>query len=187
MILLRPDCLVFRTPTGESIPCSVEEVSIDLVGEADWLDKELVRNAALGVLHYFREELGRTSVTVAEFAQALERALITLGVKVKPNPSTEPTQETSTIAKTDLLSLAFECGKSFELAFFSSLREALRRNLELAPQVLCFHGLRICVKHLTGARRWSGRCQRLNDQIVDYLRTCLSAEERTEGCALVVS
>ena len=187
MILLRPDCLVFKTPTGESIPCSVEEVSIDLLGEADWLDKELVRNAALAVLHYFREELGRTSVSVGEFAQALERALVTLGVKVKPNQSAPCAQETSTIAKTDLLNLAFECGKSFELAFFGSLREELRRNLELAPQVLCFHGLRICVKQLTGAKRWNRQCQRLNDQIVDFLRTCLSAEKRPDGCALVVT
>src|SRR6266566_150879 len=85
MILLRPDCLVFNTPNGESIPCSVHEVSIELLGQtADWVDRELVQNAALAVLHYFKEELGRTSVTVAEFSQALEQALTNLGLKLKP-------------------------------------------------------------------------------------------------------
>jgi hypothetical protein len=57
----------------------------------------------------------------------------------------------------------------------------------LTPEVLRFRGLRICVKQLIGAKRWSRRCQRLNDQIVDYLRTCLSAEKGGQACALIVS
>src|SRR5207248_939480 len=50
MILLRPDCLVFNTPTGESIPCSVDKVTVEFIGAGlDSLDKELVRNAAMAV------------------------------------------------------------------------------------------------------------------------------------------
>src|SRR5438552_3224385 len=75
MILLRPDCLVFKTPNGESIPCAVEKVTVELIGGAvDSLDKDLIRNAAVAVLHYFREELGRQTVTMAEFSLALEQA-----------------------------------------------------------------------------------------------------------------
>jgi hypothetical protein len=49
-----------------------------------------------------------------------------------------------------------------------------------------FHRLRGCVKQLTGARRWSSRCEMLQVQIVEYLRECLSAETRAGECALLV-
>ena len=185
MILLRPDCLVFETPTGESIPCSVTQVTIELLGEAaNCLDKEMIQNAATGVLHYFKEEQGRTSVSLAEFSTALEQALSALGLKIKSEK-----QETGSplVAEADLLRLAFQSGKGYELFFFLSLREEMRRKLHLSPQVLRFRGLRVCVKQLTGAKRWTPRCQKLNDQIVEYLRTCLSAERGGASCALVVS
>src|SRR5207249_4445099 len=186
MILLRPDCLVFKTPNGENIPCSVQEVSIELIGGAavDCLDKEMIQNAATAVLHYFREELGRTSVTMGEFSEALEQALSSLGFKIKPAP---PQSDRSRVAEADLLRLAFQSGKGCELFFFGCLREEVRRKLDLSPEVLCFRGLRVCVKQLTGAKRWNRRCQSLNDQIVDYLRTCLTSEKGGGSCALIVS
>ncbi len=185
MILLRPDCLVFEEPTGESIPCSVTEVTIELLGEAaKGLDKEMVENAATGVLHYFREEQGRTSVTLAEFTTALEQALGALGLKIQAQA---PQAVGARVAEADLLRLAFQCGKAYELSFFNSLREELRHKLDLGPQIVRFRGLRVCVKQLTGAKRWTPRCQHLNDQIVDYLRTCLSAEKGGAACALVVT
>jgi hypothetical protein len=42
------------------------------------------------------------------------------------------------------------------------------------------------VKQLAGARRWNSRCEELQDQIVGYLRGCLTAETEQNGCALVV-
>jgi len=52
--------------------------------------------------------------------------------------------------------------------------------------VLRFRGLRGCVKQLTGAQRWSQRCDVLQEQIVAYLRECLSADRDQAKCALVV-
>ena len=185
MILLRPDCLVFETSAGELIPCSATQVSVELIGEAaGLLDQETIENAATGVLHYFKKELGRTSVSMAEFSQALEQALANLGFKIKSAPL-QPAP--AAIVESDLLRLAFQSGNACELVFFSSLRQELRRQLELGPHVVRFRGLRICVKQLTGAKRWSPRCQTLNDQIVHYLRTCLRAENRGQSCALLVS
>jgi hypothetical protein len=51
---------------------------------------------------------------------------------------------------------------------------------------LRFRGLRGCVKQLAGARRWSLRCEKLQEQIVEYLRGCLSAEPEQNDCSLVV-
>jgi hypothetical protein len=90
------------------------------------------------------------------------------------------------ISESDLGYLAGEPGDDLELAFFPRLRDELRRGLKHSPRVLHFHGLRGCVKRIAGARRWSSRCEILQDQIVAYLRECLSAEPAQNQCALVV-
>lgn len=184
MILLRPDCLVFKMSNGDNIPCSVEQVTIELIGEsAALLNLELIRHAAAAVLHYFKDELGRIDVSLGEFSLALEHVLRSLGLNVVSADSSDGAPPT---AEADLLSLVREAGKGCELFFFPRLRHEVRRHLHGPPCVLRFCGLRNCVKQLTGAKRWSRRCQLLNDQIVEYLRTCLRIETGTDGCALVV-
>ena len=184
MIQLNPDYLVFKTATGEDIPCSAELVTIELMGEAiSLVDPELIRNASAAVLHYFKSELGRHSVSVGEFSLALERVLRGFGLAINSSPDTE---EPVRIAEADLRDLALSAGKGFELFFFSHLRAEMRRKINEAPHVVRFKGLDGCVKQLIGAQRWSQRCETLSDQIVDYLRTCLSAEPKSETCALVV-
>ena len=83
MIELKTDCLIFQTTGGEQIPCSAEWVSFELVGEcATTVDPELIQHAAAAVLHYFKHEMHRNFVTVAEFAAALERALSGVGLSI---------------------------------------------------------------------------------------------------------
>jgi hypothetical protein len=84
----------------------------------------------------------------------------------------------------DLASSA--ASEGFELLFFPQLRQELKRNLDQSPHVLRFHNLRDCVKQLAGARRWSRRCQKLHDQIVDFLRSCWETEPARRSCALLV-
>lgn len=183
MIQLHPDCLIFQTTSGEAIPCSAELVTVELMGDAaDLLDPEIVRNAARAVLHYFKVEKGKTFVSVGEFSEALASVLRGFGLSVKQAAAETPRR----ITDSDLRQLACESGKGFELAFFPRLRDELRQQLNQAPQIVRFTGLRSCVKQLSGARRWTGRCQRLNDQIVDFLRHCLTAERYAENCSLLV-
>jgi hypothetical protein len=66
------------------------------------------------------------------------------------------------------------------------LRDELRFQLDQSPQLVRFNGLRGCVKQLAGTRRWTRRCQSLSDQIVDYLRHCLSNESNANRCSLLV-
>jgi len=180
MILLRPDCLAFERPDGDAVPCAAEAIAIEVVGNPTLVEPELVRQAAAAVLHFFRADLGRTVVSVGEFSVALQKALQGLGIDVDLTAST-PTEE-----ETDLRLLAGNAGAGFELLFFPRLRHELRRMLHQSPGMIRFRGLRGCVKQLLGARRWSGRCQALNDQIVDYLRICLNAEAMASPCGLVV-
>jgi len=184
MIQLRSDCLVFKTTGGQMIPCSAELLSVELVGEAAaLLEPELVRQAIAAVLHFFKHDQGRMEVTFGEFSEALEQALRGFGVSIKSPDVLTPAPR---VCEADLRELACESGKGFELAFFSRLREELHRKLEESPRLVRFTGLRGCVKQLAGAQRWSGRCQRLSDQIVAHLRGCLGAEGRRGACALLV-
>ncbi len=186
MIALAPDCLVFQLTTGESIPLSAEMISVEFTGPAaSEFDQEFVSHAAASVFHYFKHDLGRQIISVAEFAGALETVLRGFGVIV--NSEEEPPRPADVDAR-DLRALASESSEGWELSFFPRLRDALRRQLRQSPRMVRFRGLRGCVKHLAGARRWSARCESVQEQIIEYLRQCLSAEagrNRAE-CALVV-
>jgi hypothetical protein len=185
MILLRHDCLVFKTLNGESIPCSAEQVTLEIIGDAiALLDEQTIKQASAAVLHYFKAELGKSSVTIAEFSSALEHALRSLGLNVQsadPKPPAPPR-----VIRSDLSHLAGESDQGFELMFFSRLRTTLQEGLNQSPDIVHFLGLRPCVKQLLGVRRWTESCQSLNDQIVDYLRNCFDSEHRSSPCALLV-
>ena len=184
MIALASDCLVFEMAGGESIPFSSDMISVEVLGEASqWLDQQFVHEAAKAVFYYFQHEMGRKTVTVAEFSEAMENVL--RGFKLKPE-SQAPATPQLRIHEADLSRLASESGAECELFFFPRLRDELRRLLQQTPRVLRFRGLRGCVKKLAGARRWTGRCQNLQDQIVAYLRQCLTSEVTPAEFALVV-
>jgi hypothetical protein len=184
MIALQSDCLIFRLASGESIPCSADMINFDIAGNAcGVLDLEVLRHAAASVFHYFRSELERDTVTVGEFAQALEKVLRHLGFTIRAGGIETYPPETG---GTDLGRLARDSAESLELLFYPRLRDVLRAQLRQSPRLVRFSGLRGCVKQLAGARRWSLRCERLQDQIVEYLRGCLTAEPEPNECALVV-
>lgn len=186
MILLRRDCLVFKNSKGEGIPEPAKEFAVDVIGEAlGNLDEEVVKNAAEAVLHYFKEELGRTSITIGEFSTALEETLRKLGYHIKSAKTKSKVTDPEVLTR-DLQEIASQSGIGYELMFFSRLRDEVRTGIGQAPQILRFLGLRKCVKHLLGAKKWNLRCQVLSDQIVDYLRTCLEAEKEQVSCSLLV-
>lgn len=181
MIALHSNCLLFQLTNGESIPCSPDTISVEIVGEANGIiDPETLRHAAASVFFYFKKELAREIVTVGEFSLALEKVLRHLGYTLHSDETQEKPDWT------DLRLLAAESADSLELFFFPRLRDELRAQLQHSPRVLRFRGLRGCVKQLTGARRWTDRCEKARDQIVEYLRGCLTAEPEKNKCALVV-
>ena len=184
MIILANDCLVFHTESGEGVPYSAEMISVELMGEtATLFNPEFLKHAAAAVFHYFKSDLGRESVTVAEFSLALEKVLRGFQLSEVEPQVDDPAPR---IVKADLCRLVSEADTGCELLFFPKLREELRSQLQQSPQMLCFQGLRRCVKQLAGAQRWSSRCQELQDQIVEFLRTCMHKENHGTSCALVV-
>jgi hypothetical protein len=184
VITLAADCLLFELPGGECIPYSADMVWVELAVETTELfDSEFVWHATKAVFHYFKHELGRQSVSAREFALALEKVLRGFAVTARLSTKADSAPH---VLEYDLCRLAHESGLGRELVFFPRLRAELQRHLKQTPQVLRFRGLRGCVKQLTGARRWSVRCQTLEGEIVDYLRGCLSAEPALAEFALLV-
>jgi len=187
MILLRHDCLVFKTSDGDSFPCSTKEVTVEILGDAiGMLDEEIIKQASEGVLHYFKAELGKTTVTISEFSTALEQALKALGLHVDSANETPLPASNPRVVRSDLLNVAIDAGHGLDLFFFPRLRLVLDEVLQQSPDIACFRGLRGCVKQLLHAKRWSPGCQRLNDEIVDFLRTCFDIQKSASKCALLV-
>jgi len=181
MIALATDYLVFQMATGESMPFSADAISDELMGESDsTYDPELVGHAANAVFHYFKHELGYQTVTLGEFAAALEKVLDELKLGRRGT-----VERGKLVRESDLSALARDCGGG-ELVFFPRLREQLGLHVQGGCRVIRFDGLRNCVKQLSGARRWSVKCQRMQEYIVEYLRKCLSALAKGKEVALVV-
>jgi hypothetical protein len=173
MITLASDCLLFQTSSGQSVPYSADMIAIEVGGDnPPHFDEAFLDEATKAVFHYFKHDQERTTVTIGEFADALEKVLH--GLAPASHNSSAP--ETSPLVETDLRRLAMASGQGCELFFFPLLRDELRQQLQKSPRVVRFHGLRGCVKELAGANRWCMRCRNLHQQIVDYLRECLSAE-----------
>jgi hypothetical protein len=183
MIALAADCILLRRDNGEAEPIDYGAISIEVVTEGESpFDEDFVKEASAAVLHYFKNEKGRESVTLGEFAEALEKVL----KGFSHEQQLAALDCGSRIIEADLQTLAASDNEAFELAFFPRLRDELRSQLRQSPQLLRFRGLRSCVLRLTGARRWTDRCRSLQDQIVGFLRECLAAEPETASCALVV-
>jgi hypothetical protein len=184
MILLTDNFLFFQLPTGESVPCSADMISVELTSGWDQpFDQDFVKHAAASVFHYFKHDLARKTVSIAEFAAAFESVLNGLGLQLEAGRvATVPDDS----ANKDLQLLAFHAGGAGELAFYPRLRTAVRSQFQLTPRLIRFHGLRDCVKSLLGAERWSPRCDRLRDQIIEYLQRTLCKETAGNPCALLV-
>lgn len=184
MIQLHPDYLMFELPNGDSVPCSAETVTLELIGDAaDNLDPEVIKNAAAAVLHYFQEDMKRACVSVGEFSEVLEEVLRGFGYKVQSASAAQPAPP----AAADLNELARKAADCGELQFFSILRNELRQQLYRSSDGrLHLSGLRPCVKRLVGAVRWSPRCEGMSDRIVDYVRSCLSSEGHGQSCAVLI-
>jgi hypothetical protein len=192
MIQLKDDCLLVQQPGGNYAPWNPSQLTLEFVGAAaDSLTEETLQQVAKGVLYYFKEELGKTTVTLGEFAEALARALNGLGYSAEIAEISPPTPQTGEpaprkIRTADLRELAYEAGKFGELEFFNRLRMKLRQQLEDPPPLVEFHGLRSCVKMLTGRKHWCQACEQLEEQILQLLRGWYGQEPTSSKTSLVV-
>ena len=186
MIALQSDCLIFQLTNGESVPCSAEMISIEIVGNSDGLiDAEMLRHAAASVFHYFKCE----TRTRDRHRRRIRPCARKSPARSRPDALRRRTRHRAG-GRTSRrpISAASRANPPTTWNCFSSRACAtnLRTQLRQSPRVLRFRGLRGCVKQLAGARRWSARCEKMQEQIVEFLRECLTAEPEQKACALVV-
>ena len=187
MIQLHTDCLVFETSDGECIPCSAHDVSIELLGDAvNEIEPSLITEATEAVLYHFKIDLDRASIKVSEFTVALERILRGFGFKVMAADENDGMESKLHSAETDLHHLAHQAGEGLEVVFFCTLRNQIHADLHGKPEMLKVKGLREAVHKLTGTKNWGPRSQKLNDQIVDYLRDIVSKHQQEAKLTLMI-
>lgn len=184
MIQLNPECVMVELENGKALPCSVELLTVEMLGEkAAWMDPEILKNIFEAVMLYLKDELGKGSVPFHEFAHVLEEVMKGFGFEVSVPKTPQPTQQ---VQKMDLSEWFGRQELGFDLMLFQRLREKLSERLVEEPTgVLWIHGTRNCVKTHLGARRWSRRCQQLHDQLVDFIRECFDREANA-GSSLIV-
>ncbi len=90
------------------------------------------------MFHYFKAELDRETVTVGEFAQALEKALQGLGLTLFAEKCAVGGCGGTTL-EANLAHLARDYAFSLELFLFPRLRDQKRTQLGHAPRVLRFY------------------------------------------------
>lgn len=186
MIALRRDCLLIGSKDGPLIPCSMEHLTIEFVGPAaQMLDPEVLRHASAAVIHYFKVELGCDMVSTGQFAEALTKVLVGLGVFLETGD--EPQGEASMVRVLDLRTLASGSSQLGELEFCWRLRSLLREILSERPKRIEFRGLRGCVKVLADRQHWCETCYRVETWIIDLVRSWYAREPAAAGIPLVMS
>jgi hypothetical protein len=80
------------------------------------MDQEFLEHTAASIFHYFKFDLGRKTVSVAEFAAKFESVLNGFGLKL--NAGRLAVDKPDDSANKDLQLLAFHAGGGGELAFF---------------------------------------------------------------------
>lgn len=196
MIDLCRDCLLLVQDNGEAVPCSAEDLTFEIVG-ASSISHDVLRHCAAGILHYFKADLGRTRITLAEFSGALVRILAGFGYDIEvtgvergeaslPVPRAPSSGPLVPIHAVDLQGLAAEAGKMGELGFFPRLKTVLDQGLSGGCSTVDCHGLRPAVKQLLGRKQWSPACRELEQRIVETLRRWYRCRTQPPAAGLVV-
>lgn len=197
MIRLHSDYLVFELDSGESVPCSVEAIAFELVEAVSGLtDRNIIENAARAVVHYFREELHKETVSIQEFIESLAFVLKGFGFEVETrninsldSPEHLPAFSLcppTTRSLVDILDKQPNRGGLMELQFFQHLRKTLKEELKDNPQLILFTELRPCVQSFLATSRWTKKCESFSAQIVQFLQECLTSDSNTSNLKMVI-
>ncbi|MEI6343462.1 MAG: hypothetical protein WCR07_16025 [Verrucomicrobiota bacterium] len=203
MIELRRNCLLLVQENGEAIPCSAEDLAFEIVGPGH-VSNEVLRQCAAGVLHYFKQDLGRSRITFDEFSRALVRVLAGLGFQVEVTDPSTPQGASEghdsqpvippdargpvnpPVRRLDLSGIAADVNKLGELEFFPRLRSLLDEGLTSGACTVDCHGLRSAVKSLLGRKQWTPACRELEQRIVESLRRWCRSRAGSGPAGLVV-
>jgi len=139
----------------------------DKAGHPDWFFAGDITRA---VIEYLRHRFPKNIITIEELYKKIEVALSHMGcddiasrLEILPPP-----------VRISLLDIARDAGSGFELEFFRLLRQRLAQcERSGTSQIMCY-GLRKAVKDLCCAGRWNSACEKLTEEINDFITFELS-------------
>ncbi len=154
----------------------------------DWLTETLT-NAAAGtdVPSWMAEDISRgvesfltnhykgTVIDSDELFDRIEKTLSNLGL----NRVAENIDKTPPPVRISLSEIARRAGAGYELVFFKLLGNQLREAAAGGASRVECHGIRICVKRLASARKYSQRCHMLEGEIREYVDSTRSLVGRS--------
>jgi hypothetical protein len=131
----------------------------------DWW---LAESIAAAVNAFTAASGGSRSITTTEIEEIVEAVLIMLGYDDISQAYSARRQQAEIWL--DELARA-SSGGAFELSFFKQLDDELANaTTESETRLVQMRGLRLCVMHLRGTRRWSASCRALAEEIVEFVR-----------------
>ena len=130
-------------------------------GHQQW---PLAPEVARAVLHYLRHDFIRPVIERDTLEMILRRSLAGIGCPAIARHF----ELASSSPSINLAALAQD--RPMEMVFFQRLAAVVDEKVTSLSSVLRLEGLRSCVLALSGATSWRASCQRLNDEIVHFIR-----------------
>lgn len=126
-----------------------------------WMAEDISRGVESFLINHYKG----TVIDSEDLFARIEKTLASLGLKhvaAKIDKTPPP-------VRLSLNELARRAGSGFELSFFTLLEEQVRAAaIGGASRIEC-HGIRACARRLTCSKKWSGKCELLKTEIIDYL------------------
>ena len=166
MIQLNHYSIYVQLSNGEQMPLLAEDVAKSFCQSqplSAGLEPWQVEEIAAALIHHLRVNRKQENVAFGDFIVALSNLVSVCGLNA--------TMDSKALPCTNLYRLAQDTGYGFELAFFESVKQSIQQLRDCKARVIRFVGLRSCVKLLVGAKNWCKTCQRLNDEIVGFIRS----------------
>lgn len=127
----------------------------------EWFADDVVT----GVITFLRNHYEGTTITIDSLYDRIRDTLGNLGLDdlaEELTPAVPP-------LRISLSDLAIKAGDGYELAFFQLLEQRFASATRNGVEHVYFYGLRNCVQNLTSLKRWSRRCENLQNEITRFL------------------
>ncbi len=167
MISLPQQLPMIQIGPGQVAACDPDWLQTTLRGTArsanvpDFFADDIVR----GVVYFLRNSYRGTVIAVETLFDKIRASLNDVGLN-EMSAKLATTPPPISISLTDI---ARRAGSGYELMFYQILARRFQTAADRGIEHLYCYGLRKCVKHLTGAKNWSPRCERLRREIEDFL------------------
>lgn len=126
-----------------------------------WMAEDISR----GVESFLTKHYKGTVIDSDDLFARIEKTLANLGL----NDVAANIDKTPPPVRVSLSELARRAGSGYELAFFQLLEEQLRSATAGGAHRVECHGMKNCVRRLSSSKKWSQRCDQLQDEIISFV------------------